>query len=145
MDKLTSMNNVTTIPDSYDSELSVSGRVAITSLYHRTTKPTAFCKCGKCGKMAEVDTTIVLTSYPPQYNYYCKHCGTHGYTFCDNVVRSESDAEIDPDNQVILTTCLICGERTTIPATPNYNKNVICDKCKKAVLKIRAMEEQIND
>ena len=143
MDKLANMNNVTTTLGSCD--LDVSGQIATTSLYHRNMKPTAFCKCGSCGKMAEVDTSMVLTSYPPQYNYYCKHCGTHGYTWCDDVVYSESGAEIDTDNQVVLTTCLICGETTSIPAKPDYNKNVVCDKCKKAVLKIRAMEDQIND
>lgn len=143
MDNLANMNMLTTTPSS--CKLDLHGQVATASLYHTNTKFTAFCKCGKCGKMAEVDTSIVLTSYPPQYNYYCKHCGTHGYTFCDNVVRLESDTKIDLDNQVILTTCLICGETVAIPAMPKYDKTVICDKCKKAVLKIRAMEDQIND
>lgn len=139
MDKLVNMNNVVTTLGS--CELDVSGQTATTTLYKGNMEPKAFCKCSKCGKMAEVDTSIVLTSYPPQYNYYCKHCGTHGYTFCDNIVYSENDTELDLDNQVIFTTCLICGETVAISVAPNYNKNVICDKCKKAVLKIRAMEE----
>jgi hypothetical protein len=143
MDKLADMNSVTTTLGSCD--LGVSGQLATYSLYHRTAEPKAFCKCAKCGEMAKVDTSMVLTSYPTQYSYYCGHCGHHGYTFCDAVVYCENDTEIDTDNQVILTTCLICGETITIPAKPNYNKNVICDKCKKAVLKIRAMEDQVND
>lgn len=33
------------------------------------------CYCKKCGKLANVDDTVVLTSYPPQFNYSCPHCG----------------------------------------------------------------------
>ena len=41
-----------------------------------------YCKCPKCGKEANVDASMVLTSYPPQYNFSCPHCGHHGYVFC---------------------------------------------------------------
>jgi len=34
--------------------------------------------CPKCGKKIYFDTTVVLTSYPPQYKYWCD-CG-----WCDN-------------------------------------------------------------
>ena len=128
------------------NDLDISGQLATTTaLYHRPFEIKSFCKCGKCGKMAEVDTSMVLTSYPPQYNYYCPHCHHHGYTWCDDVVTREQDTEIDTDNQTILTTCLICGETTTIPAKPNYNKNVVCDKCRKAVLKLRKLTEDTDD
>jgi CxxC-x17-CxxC domain-containing protein len=60
-------------------------------------------------------------------------------------VHRENDTEIDTDNQVILTTCLICGETTAIPAKPNYNKNVVCDKCKKAIMKLRRFMECDSD
>lgn len=36
-------------------------------------------KCKKCGKGADVDMSVVLTSNPPQYKAKCKHCGE---TFC---------------------------------------------------------------
>ena len=139
MDNLANVNIATTTLGS--CKLDIGGQVATTALYYRNMAPKAFCRCGKCGKMAEVDTSRVLTSYPPQYNYYCKHCGTHGYTYCDNVVHREDGVEVDTDNQVVLTTCLICGETVAIPAEPNYDKIVICDKCKQAVLKMRAMED----
>ena len=139
MDNLVNMNKVTTTLGS--CVLDVNGQGGTTALYHRNMEPKAFCRCGKCGKMAAVDTSMVLTSCPPQYNYYCKHCGTHGYTYCDNVVYREDGIEVDTDNQVVLTTCLICGETVAIPAEPNYEKTVVCDKCKQAVLKIRAMED----
>ena len=46
------------------------------------------CTCEKCGKEADVDTSIVLTSYPPQYNYHCPYCGNRGYVFCSDCHRS---------------------------------------------------------
>lgn len=38
-------------------------------------------KCKKCGKETSVDTSMVLTSYPPQYGYTCEHCGERGLCF----------------------------------------------------------------
>lgn len=32
-------------------------------------------KCSKCGEQLYIDDSVVLTSYPPQYQYYCKACG----------------------------------------------------------------------
>lgn len=44
------------------------------------------CTCKMCGNPeALVDTDIVLTSIPPQYNYYCPKCEYHGFIFCDEV------------------------------------------------------------
>ena len=44
------------------------------------------CTCKKCGNPeALVDTDIVLTSIPPQYNYYCPKCEEHGFIYCDEV------------------------------------------------------------
>ena len=34
--------------------------------------------CPHCGSEIVVDSMIVLTSYPPQSNYYCDNCGWHG-------------------------------------------------------------------
>lgn len=48
------------------------------------------CKCKNCGKEADVDMSLVLTSYPPQYNYSCPHCGTHGYIFCSEAYVQNS-------------------------------------------------------
>lgn len=44
-----------------------------------------FCHCQKCGNLVPVDTSIVLTSCPPQYSYYCPHCKQVGYIFCSDV------------------------------------------------------------
>lgn len=32
-------------------------------------------KCSKCGAQLYINDSVVLTSYPPQYQYYCKACG----------------------------------------------------------------------
>lgn len=42
-------------------------------------------RCPKCGRLAVVNTSVVLTSNPPQYSYYCEGCKTTGYVFCDDI------------------------------------------------------------
>ena len=37
-------------------------------------------KCPECGRDIILDNTVVLTSYPEQYSYYCQ-CGWHGCSF----------------------------------------------------------------
>ena len=99
----------------------------------------AYCTCKKCGQAAEVDTSLVLTSYPPQYNYYCRHCDTHGYTLCSEVFYDTKVAQFE-DIPGVSTSCLICGESIKISIWDNHSK--ICEKCKKAVLKVRKMLEE---
>ena len=31
--------------------------------------------CSKCGSQLYINDMVVLTSYPPQYQYICKECG----------------------------------------------------------------------
>ena len=47
--------------------------------------PPILYRCPKCGKFAVVDTSIALTSYPPQYSYYYDNCKESGYVCCDAV------------------------------------------------------------
>lgn len=37
-------------------------------------------KCPRCGNRIYLDNSVVLTSYPPQYRYWCK-CGWEGSAF----------------------------------------------------------------
>lgn len=37
-------------------------------------------ECPECGKHVYLDTTVVLTSYPPQYKYWCS-CGWVGNSY----------------------------------------------------------------
>lgn len=102
----------------------------------------AYCNCKKCGQVAEVDTSMVLTSDPPKYNYHCPHCDNHGYIYCseafyDTPISSLKDT---PTEICVATSCLICGESVVVSLFDNHSK--ICEKCRKAVLKLRKMLEE---
>lgn len=99
----------------------------------------AYCKCKNCGQVAEVDTSIVLTSNPPKYNYHCPHCDNYNYVLCNEVFYDTEVAQFK-DIPEMSTSCLICGEPIKISMWDNYSK--ICEKCKKAILKLRKMLEE---
>ncbi len=40
-----------------------------------------FCECPQCGNQAKVDMSIILTSNPPQYRYFCPICNSFGSTY----------------------------------------------------------------
>lgn len=42
-------------------------------------------ECPNCGKEMEVNTLIVLSSLPPQYQTYCEHCGEKSYVWEDEL------------------------------------------------------------
>lgn len=55
-------------------------------MFYDLSRSKSYCKCKKCGyEKAEVDTSVVLTSFPPQYSYKCPECGEFGYIFCDEL------------------------------------------------------------
>ena len=103
-----------------------------------------YCKCKKCGHKAEVDTSMVLTSNPPKYNYHCPNCGEHGYIYCSEAyyeTKSFDNLETLPDlSDQLATPCLICGDPVPVSILDNHSK--ICEKCKKAILKLRKMLEE---
>ena len=115
------------------------GPISLTNVSHgmllNTDLNKAYCKCKNCGQVAEVDTSMVLTSNPPKYNYYCPHCDQHGYVYCSEVFYDTKVAQFEDT-----TSCLICGEPVNISMWDNYSK--ICEKCKKAILKLRKMLEE---
>ena len=57
-----------------------------------------YCKCPQCGSECEVDTSMVLTSYPPKYQAFCKKCNKMVYIFCSDVYGK---APINPENNTI--------------------------------------------
>ena len=109
----------------------------------------AYCKCSNCEQVAEVDASVVLTSDPPKYNYHCPHCNNSGYVLCSEVFYDPKAAPISslkdaPIEMCMVTSCLICGEPVSVSMWENHSK--ICDKCKKAILKLRKMtEDEEND
>ena len=102
--------------------------------------------CPHCGKEAEADTSVVLSSYPGQYDYYCPHCGAHGSVLCSEVdgyrfKQNVWDAIGSP--RLFGIKCIICGEEIILNLDENKNQILVCEKCKKAVLKVRKMLEEI--
>ena len=119
-------------------------KVATHSMFINTDLTKGYCKCKKCGHKAEVDTSITLTSYPPQYSYYCPHCEERGFILCSEAyyeTKSFDNLETLPDlSDQLATPCLICGEPVPVSILDNHSK--ICEKCKKAILKVRKMIEE---
>ena len=112
-----------------------------------------YCKCSNCEQVAEVDASVVLTSDPPKYNYHCSHCNNSGYVLCSEVFYDPKAVSISPSISSLkdapieicgVTSCLICGAHIKVSMCDSHVK--ICDKCKKAVLKLRKMlEDKDND
>ena len=106
----------------------------------------AYCKCSNCGQVAEVDTSICLTSNPPKYNYHCTHCDAYNYVLCSEVfydydTKIAQFEDIPFNVEGLATPCLICGEPVSVSLLDNHSK--ICEKCKKAILKVRLMIEEV--
>jgi len=89
--------------------------------------------CPHCGELAEIDPSMVLTSIPAQYEWYCSYCGQHGYIPCDQIQT------VDPSIWVktrarYATHCEICGDEILIYGD---EKPTICKECKEAVIAMR--------
>jgi len=60
-----------------------------------------YIKCPKCGKVALVDTGVILTSYPPQYGWHCKYCNTGSsmftYELYDGTYEQVTPSQEDKD------------------------------------------------
>lgn len=53
-------------------------------------KPVKPIKCPNCGEIVQVDTSMILTSYPPQYKWECPKCGRTGYTKQGDIITFEN-------------------------------------------------------
>ena len=103
----------------------------------------AYIKCPHCGEAAEVNTSMVLTSYPAQYGYYCNHCDKHGFIFChdlENLRIKTATIKLENIENALCTPCLVCG--TPITTRTMQYEAAICEDCKKAILKVRKMFEE---
>lgn len=99
-----------------------------------------YCKCPKCGGDAEVDTSVVLTSNPPQYSAKCTKCGNLFYIYCSEP-RYGIARRCERTTTKIGRSCDICGELAFEIDIDNWTVNekpfVICDKCKNAIMAMR--------
>lgn len=123
-------------------------------------------RCPNCGEIVQVDTSMILTSYPPQYKWECPKCGRTGTVGSkDDIITFENQTPIrtlpyiqkvgEPDPGVGVTTTNATGDSyNTINAVPSIyspmteceicgeefkfdSKSYICPKCREAVVKLR--------
>lgn len=50
-----------------------------------------YCICKNCKQKAEVDTSIIYTSFPPQYRYHCEYCESTGWVTLDELYSVSED------------------------------------------------------
>ena len=128
-------------------------------------KPVQPIRCPKCGTTVNVNTSMILTSNPPCYEWTCPNCGEKGYTKQGDIITFENQTkratlpyiqkvgEADPGVGVTTTNATGDGYNT-INAVPSIcspmteceicgeefkfdSKSYICPKCREAVVKLR--------
>lgn len=132
-------------------------------------KPTEPIKCPKCGAIVNVKTNMVLTSYPPCYEWKCPKCGETGYTKSTDTITFENQTPIrtlpyiqkidEPDPGVGVTTTNATDDGyNTINAVPSIyspmteceicgeefkfdSRSYICPKCREAIVKLRKTDD----
>lgn len=128
-------------------------------------KPVAPIRCPKCGTTVNVNTSMILTSNPPCYEWTCPNCGEKGYTKQGDIITFENQIGratsgyiqkvSEPDPGVGVTTTNATGDGyNTINAVPSIyspmteceicgeefkfdSRSYICPKCREAVVKLR--------
>ena len=132
-------------------------------------KPTEPIRCPKCGAIVNVNTSMILTSNPPCYEWTCPNCGEKGCTKQGDIITFENQTLIrtlpyiqkvgEPDPGVGATTTNATGDGyNTINAVPSIcspmteceicgeefkfdSRSYICPKCREAVVKLRGRGE----
>lgn len=121
-------------------------------------------RCPNCGEIVQVDTSMILTSNPPQYKWECPKCGRTGTTSSKDIIAFENQKPMrtsgyiqkidEADPGVGVTTTNATDGSNTINAVPSIyspmteceicgeefkfdSKSYICPKCREAVVKLR--------
>lgn len=128
-------------------------------------KPVQPIRCPKCGTTVNVNTSMILTTNPPCYEWTCPNCGEKGYTKQGDIITFENQTipatsgyiqkVSEPDPGVGVTTTNATGDGyNTINAVPSIyspmteceicgeefkfdSRSYICPKCREAVVKLR--------
>ena len=128
-------------------------------------KPVQPIRCPKCGTTVNVNTSMILTSNPPCYEWTCPNCGEKGYTKQGDIITFENQTIPatsgyiqkvgEPDPGVGVTTTNATGDGyNTINAVPSIyspmteceicgeefkfdSRSYICPKCREAIVKLR--------
>lgn len=126
-------------------------------------KPIAPIRCPKCGTTVNVNTSMILTSNPPCYEWTCPNCGEKGYTKQGDIITFENQIgggtsgyiqKVDEPDPGVGVTITNADDITTIDITPAIfatntrciicgeefgfdGEHRICPKCREAVVKLR--------
>lgn len=126
-------------------------------------KPTEPIRCPKCGAIVNVNTSMILTSNPPCYEWTCPNCGEKGNTKQGDIITFENQTlirtlpyiqKIDEPDPGVGVTITNTDDIKTIDITPAiYSTNTkciicgeefgfdgehrICPKCRETVVKLR--------
>ena len=129
-------------------------------------KPIVPIRCPKCGTTVNVNTSMILTSNPPCYEWTCPNCGEKGYTKQGDIITFENQIgratsgyiqkvdEADPGVGVTTTNATGDGYNTINVVPSIYSPMTeceicgeefkydtkhmrICPKCREAVVKLR--------
>lgn len=132
-------------------------------------KPIVPIRCPKCGTTVNVNTSMILTSNPPCYEWTCPNCGEKGYTKQGDIITFENQNgratsgyirkvdEPDPGvGRVTTTNATGDGYNTINGVLSIYSTSTqceicgeefeydakhmhICPKCREAVVKTRKL------
>ena len=126
-------------------------------------KPIAPIRCPKCGTTVNVNTSMILTSNPPCYEWTCPNCGEKGYTKQGDIITFENQngratsgyiRKVDEPDLGVGVTTTNAEDIETIDIRPAiYSTNTkciicneefgfdgehrICPKCREAIVKLR--------
>ena len=126
-------------------------------------KPVQPIRCPKCGTTVNVNTSMILTSNPPCYEWTCPNCGEKGYTKQGDIVTFENQngratsgyiRKVDEPDLGVGVTTTNAEDIETIDIRPAiYSTNTkciicneefgfdgehrICPKCREAIVKLR--------
>ena len=129
-------------------------------------KPAKPIRCPSCGEIVQVDTSMILTSNPPQYKWECPKCGRTGTTSSKDIIAFENQKPMRTSGYIqkvdepdlgggrVTTTNATGDGYNTINAVPSIyspmteceicgeefkfdSRSYICPKCREAVVKLR--------
>ena len=130
-------------------------------------KPVQPIRCPKCGTTVNVNTSMILTSNPPCYEWTCPNCGEKGNTKQGDVITFENQIKratlpyiqkVDDSDPGVGVTTTNAEGITTIDITPPIpatntkciicgeefkfdGEHRICPKCREAIIKLRGTVE----
>lgn len=130
-------------------------------------KPIVPIRCPKCGTTVNVNTSMILTSNPPCYEWTCPNCGEKGYTKQGDIITFENQngratsgyiQKVDEPDLGVGVTTTNADDLATIDITPAiYSTSTkcticgeefkfdgahrICPKCREAIIKLRGTVE----